>query len=286
MASLSDATTAAPAGFHDLPLRCVSPGAAPLAAGHDRVAARRLEHGRLLAEALRIGPGDRVLDIGCGTGLLGAWLADRVGPAGRVVGVDPLPLRVVLASQRHPRLEARVGRAEDLSDFPDASFDVVCLNGMLHWLAMPGAALNEARRVLKPGGRLGVCCADADRPYEARQLVRDALADEGVAIEPDRPGSRPPLASGPRLQRLLEDTALVQVRWQAHTVVETITAADPLAPWVRGSAYGNPLSELDPLAYARVRGRLLRAIEARRTPQGIRLSRHLLVATAERPRYA
>jgi len=67
-----------------------------LAATYDQVSVRQFNHGKVLIGALGIKPGERVLDVGCGTGRLGAYVAGLVAPAGSVVGVDPLPLRVAL----------------------------------------------------------------------------------------------------------------------------------------------------------------------------------------------
>src|SRR5688572_13609511 len=106
-----------------------------LAETYDRVGERQYNHGKQLISALRIAAGERVLDVGCGTGLLAVHVAKLVGPSGKVDAVDPLPLRVALAKKRAPaHLEAAVGAAEDLSAFASGTFDVVYLNSVYHWL--------------------------------------------------------------------------------------------------------------------------------------------------------
>jgi len=112
---------------------------------------------RLMACAA-LAPGERVLDVACGTGLVTFPAAQAVGPAGSVLGVDISGHMVEVAQARALALgvsNASFARrdAEALA-LPDASFDVVlCALGLMY-LPDPGEALREMRRVLRPGGRL------------------------------------------------------------------------------------------------------------------------------------
>jgi len=91
----------------------------------------------------------RLLDVACGPGFIAAAAADR---GADVVGLDFSPAMVAEARARYPALTIREGDAEALP-FEDASFDAVVMNfGMLH-LARPDQAIDEARRVLRTGGR-------------------------------------------------------------------------------------------------------------------------------------
>jgi SAM-dependent methyltransferase len=127
-----------------------------LAAAYDRLSDTQFESGQRLVERLGVKSGDRVLDVGCGTGRLTRWIADKVAPDGAAIGIDPLIDRVAIARARSPGVSFEVGRAEDLSAFPDASFDVVCLSAVFHWVPDKPRALSEIRRVLRPGGRMGL----------------------------------------------------------------------------------------------------------------------------------
>jgi SAM-dependent methyltransferase len=108
-----------------------------------------------VADAAQIQPGQRVLDVACGTGILGREIAQRIGSAGHVVGVDPSPGMVAVAKQLAPAIEWREGVAESLP-FPDQSFDAVVSQFGLMFFTDRRQALREMLRVLIPGGRLAV----------------------------------------------------------------------------------------------------------------------------------
>lgn len=102
---------------------------------------------------LSLTAGERVLDVGCGTGVLLERLAARHDPSS-LVGAEPVPEMLARARQRLPgEVELCQAWAEELP-FPDADFDVVISCNMFHYIRRPHAALAEMRRVLRPGGRL------------------------------------------------------------------------------------------------------------------------------------
>ncbi len=105
-----------------------------------------------LVDSARVRAGERVLDVACGTGVVTRVLAERVGVAGRVVGLDSNPdmLAAARAASSQSRIEWVEENAMSMS-LPDAAFDaVVCQQG-LQFIPDKAAALREMKRVLVPG---------------------------------------------------------------------------------------------------------------------------------------
>jgi ubiquinone/menaquinone biosynthesis C-methylase UbiE len=116
--------------------------------------------GSLLVDRARLNQGDHVLDLASGIGASFVPAAQRVGPAGRVVGLDLAPgmvakLRVVIDERGLVNAEALVGDAERLP-FETETFDVVLCGFGLFFFPDTRRALAEARRVLRPGGTLAL----------------------------------------------------------------------------------------------------------------------------------
>ena len=104
-------------------------------------------------------PGETVLDLGSGAGLDAIIAAWRVGPSGKVIGVDLNPA-MCLKAQAHAattgaQMECQVGRMEDIP-LPTASVDVVISNGVINLSFRKRRVIEEIFRVLRPGGRMSI----------------------------------------------------------------------------------------------------------------------------------
>lgn len=154
---------------------------------------------RRLVERVDLQPGERVLDVACGTGVLARAASLRVGPAGRVMGVDPNPGMLTLARRLAPGVEWREGQAQALP-CEDQSFDAVLSQFGLMFVPAPESAMREMARVLRPGGRLAVAVfdgLDGNPIYRtlAEIVAREVAPEAGEAL-------RSPFAMGDT-QRLI-----------------------------------------------------------------------------------
>jgi SAM-dependent methyltransferase len=113
-----------------------------------------------VADAAALRPGERVLDVACGTGVLTRAIAARVGASGTAIGLDVNAQMLAVARRRAPRLEWRLGRAEAL-DIESDGLDAVVSQFGLMFFEDRRAALAEMMRVLRRGGRLAVAVWDS-----------------------------------------------------------------------------------------------------------------------------
>jgi SAM-dependent methyltransferase len=152
-------------------------------------------------EALALQPGERVLDVGVGPGLLAHSMAERVGKTGHVAGIDLSEPMLALSRRRcqdQAWTDFRVADATKLP-FPDAGFDAVVSTQVYEYVPDLDAALSEAHRVLCPGGRLLILDTDWDSVVwstrDRRRMRRVLDAWDEHLHDPHLPTSL-----GPRLE--------------------------------------------------------------------------------------
>lgn len=138
--------------------------------------------GAALIDELAPEPGQRVLDIGCGTGNLTAQLVAR---GASTVGVDSDPAMIAAARQRYPELAWLVA---DIQHPPpdllgEAFFDAAISNAALHWMPQQQAALTAIRQALRPGALFVAEMGGAGNVAAVDAALRQALASCGVSVD-------------------------------------------------------------------------------------------------------
>jgi SAM-dependent methyltransferase len=130
-----------------------------------------------IAEAARVALGDRVLDVGCGTGVLARAAADRVADESQVTGLDLNEGMLAVARRLRPQIDWRQGDATKLP-FPVESYDAVISQFALMYFPDRTTAISEMMRVLRPGGALAVAVWG---PYERATgyVILTEIAERG-----------------------------------------------------------------------------------------------------------
>ena len=173
-------------------------------------------------EAARIGEASRVADIGCGTGTVSRWIAQRIGPAGRVDAIDIAPEQVDIAratpaSPGSGQIDYQVGSAYEPA-LPEHAFDIVFSRLVLCHLQEPGKAVAQMAKLLNDGGRLVLVDMDMRTAFTMppcsayEKVINDFAFPFGAQIGVD-------YAIGVRLHELMSDAGLT---------TESITADQPI----------------------------------------------------------
>jgi ubiquinone/menaquinone biosynthesis C-methylase UbiE len=258
-----------------------------LAETYERLSDSQFEGGKNLVRHLGPLEGARVLDVGCGTGRLARWIAELIGPTGIVVGVDPLPERVAIARAQARAIRFEVGRAEDLSAFSSESFDALCMSSMFHWVGDKATALREARRVLKPGGRLGITTMSRELSTAGTfyaivsSVVRRAAYADRVRAS-DLATIAPGLTTTDLMTTVLDaDLALAEVHitpnwWHRASGREVVD-------FLESSSFGNFLRVVPDDLRDTLRTDIAAAFEERRERDGIHVQAWTALLVASRP---
>ena len=185
---------------------------------------------RALIEAASIGPGTRVLDVGCGSG---EFLALAASLGADVAGIDPAPGMVALARQH--ATDVREGEIENLP-WPDNSFDVVTAVNALQFADDTLDALAEVTRVLAPGGRVAIANWAEGSRNDLNTIEQAVALAAGDELRPDgdlrQPGG---------LESLLAEAGFTLV---ASGIVELPWHAADDATLIRGVLLGEDAAGL------------------------------------------
>jgi trans-aconitate methyltransferase len=131
-----------------------------------------------LIDILAPQPGERVLDLGCGTGHLTAQIAAR---GAEVVGIDSSLSMIAQARQNYPRLKFQLADARDFRF--EAPFDALFSNAALHWVREAERVAESMARALKPGGRLVIEMGVRGNIDRLVQGVEAVLCEAGLPVE-------------------------------------------------------------------------------------------------------
>ncbi|MEO8701437.1 MAG: methyltransferase domain-containing protein [Kofleriaceae bacterium] len=191
----------------------------------------------LVERARPFGPSDRILDLGCGTGIVARILRERLGGAARLTGLDPNPPMLAKARGIAPDIEWIEGNAMALP-FADHSFEVVLAQQVLQFVPDRSVAVRELRRALVSGGRI-VASTWRSRREQPLFEALGQVAEAHLGPANDKRFS----LDGDELRALLEEAGFVDIRLDTVSLEERHSVF-PIHANLAGAGYSN----VDPAA--------------------------------------
>lgn len=241
-------------------------------------------------EELALQRGERVLDIGCGSGSLSRAAAEAVGADGRVTGVDVS--RPMLELARRKSTDAGLGNTEfveadaQVHDLPAGAFDAVTSRFGVMFFADPVAAFANIRRAVAQGGRLAFAAWQAlDANQWAMVPVMAIVPHAGIPNVPP-PGSPGPFAfaDADRVRQILTDAGWSDVEvepFRTELLVAGGASMDEAVDYYADDVFGRMLlADADDDTRTAAKGALREALEEHVTDDGIRLEGAVWVVTA------
>lgn len=241
-----------------------------------------------LVDAIAPQPGQTVLELAAGPGITGFLAAELVQPGGRLITTDFAEPMLEIARQRATRqgisnVELRVVDAESI-DLDTASVDAVLCRWGYMLMADPSAALQETRRVLRPGGRVALAAWDAAETNPWATAIMPSLLKRGLVPrpEPDDPGMFAFAGEG-KVEGLLADAGFVDVSVDAVTVEMAYDDVDHYLAVTTDCSrpFADAMAGLDPAVRAEIEAEIATALEPFHAPDGmLRVPGRALVAVA------
>jgi len=251
------------------------------------------ELGESAMHRVGIRTGERVLDVGCGTGQTTLELARRVGPEGNVLGIDVSAPMLARARQRAAAAgDANVAFLE--ADAQTHRFDApgidVCFSRFgVMFFADPAAAFANLGTALRPGARLGFVCWQS-LPENPWMFVPLSAAAQHTTLPPP-PGPDAPgpfsFADAARVRRVLEAGGFSNVVLEDHRTTLSVGGSSTIEEAVEFLLYGvgptsAALREADPAVRPVVAGAVREALAPYHTPGGVRMPAAAWLVTATR----
>lgn len=233
---------------------------------YNRFRRYRAEPFELILMRLEFGRGEKIVDLGCGTGENTVELARR-SAGGTVVGIDSSPAMIERALELREGLDSEIrGRLRfELADIRElgvrSRYSMVFSNAAIHWIADHRDVFARCYEALEPGGRLVVQMPANDQ--ETAQATISAMAGE----EPWRKtlaGIRPPsvtVATPQAYARMLAEIGFVDVISYYHTFRHPMSSAAEIVEWSRATALSGYLAALQPDARERFTAALTARLE-------------------------
>ncbi len=251
-----------------------------LAERYDQISDSQFNNGVQFVQELGIKRGDRVLDVGCGTGRLIEYLINTFGESIEIVGLEPSEHRIKIAQQKvaaFPNVTFKPGSDRDLRDFADNKFDIVYINSVFHHIqstAAQAAALVYIHRILKPGGKLGLSDPDKEAPGLLRDITREVVESHGLHYAEER------LVSPKNLRSLLISSGFDIVKIDQVTKTRYYPTPQDALSFSEASNFGNYLSDVPENKRDRIKAEIRERLSKHTTDKGIEhvLGRIVVVA--------
>jgi SAM-dependent methyltransferase len=258
----------------------------------ERYDAMLADLGRLALDAAGLREGERVLDVGCGSGQLAFEAAERVGPGGQVVGVDVSAPLVALARRRAAdagldRVRFAEGDVQE-HDFTGEAYDSVLSRFGVMFFDDPVAAFANLRAATAPGGRLAFVAWQAAPLNEWVMTAVAALVPHVGVPDLPPPGAPGPFAFGDadHLRSLLVDSGWDDVRIEGVTTTLLVGGArtldDAIAYYEQDLLGHLMLAKAEPAQRRAALAALREAASSRMSPEGLRLGAAVWLVTANR----
>jgi len=224
-----------------------------------------------LVEVAAIKPGDRVLDVACGTGIVTRLVANKIGSAGQVVGFDLNAgmLARARASRETAAIEWRLGNATDMP-FADATFDcVICQHG-LQFIPDKVAAVSEMHRVLADRGRIVISVWRSIEHCPWQGAIADAVERNMGSEHAAQIRSAFSFGDADQLQQIIVAVGFrgVEIRIERETIRHA-SIADYVPSYISATPVAAAVAGLDKEAQAKITTDVRDALAAYRVGDGL-----------------